>query len=81
MEELFIIYGSEELTKSQINKLKKLGYVLTSTKENLYHPMHWEYIGAGVFDEEGELVDCGDFYVYEDAFKAKTPEAKTWADE
>jgi len=79
INKLFIIYGKEDLTKTQIKELKKLGYVLTTSKENLYHPTHWTSINAGIFNDEGECIDCGHFYSYEDAFNAKTPEALNWA--
>lgn len=76
------IFGREDLDKKDIITLKAKGYIFTPNKVCIYHPKHWKYIGAGIMDwEKEECIDPGDFWYYEDAFKALTSDALQWAEE
>ena len=52
-------------------RLRRAGFKLSACKKAYFHPKHWRNKAFG-FGKK----DPGDTWIYEDAFKALTPEAK-----
>lgn len=54
-------------------RLRRNGFKRSICKDAYYHPDHWE--NAAMTFEGG---DPGDTWLFNDAFRAKTPDAKRW---
>jgi len=70
------LFGKER--QNWFARLRRKDFKRSVNGEAYYHPDHWDPIGMGSTTEDGNI-DPGDYYIIYDAFKAKTPEAKSWA--
>lgn len=67
-----LVFLPERELKNWRARLRRKGFKLSKCREAYYHPKHWEN------DFSFGKNDPGDFWIFSDAFKAKTEEAKNY---
>lgn len=74
-----VLFADSKFLKNWFARLRRHGFKRSAAGEAYYHPKHWKSLGMGTVNvKTGKVLDSGDYWIMQDAFRSKTLDAKVW---